>query len=194
MWEEIPERNRGVKELPRAETVLASCVFSTAPSAMRVKILRRCYGAAQQVGGSGVDLRLRLAPDIEAQAPDYSLYPELGDRALGFLTRGCPRRCPFCVVPVRRNAVAQLSLGSACSTGSTNKRPPGDKASVCDMTIESYTPTLRTRHQFHHGCISSTCSFGLDGSNAERVVHFAVRASAANREMGRWQKMWCRFG
>ena len=30
---------RGVKELPRAGTVLASCVFSTAPSAMRVEIL-----------------------------------------------------------------------------------------------------------------------------------------------------------
>ena len=86
---------RGVKELPRAGTVLASCVFSTAPSAMRVEILRRCYGATVQVGGSGVDLRLRLAPDIEAMAPDYSLYPEMGDRALGFLTRGCPRRCPF---------------------------------------------------------------------------------------------------
>jgi hypothetical protein len=76
---------RGVKELLRAETVLASCVFSTAPSARRVEILRRGYGSTVQVGGSGVDLRLRLAPDIEALAPDYSLYPELGDRALGFL-------------------------------------------------------------------------------------------------------------
>ena len=100
---------RGVKELPRAGTVLASCVFSTAPSAMRVEILRRRYGAAVQVGGSGVDLRLRLAPDIEALAPDYSLYPELGDRALGFLTRGCPRRCPFCVVPVKEGAPRQVS-------------------------------------------------------------------------------------
>jgi hypothetical protein len=100
---------RGVKELPRAGTVLASCVFSTAPSAMRVEILRRRYGATVQVGGSGVDLRLRLAPDIEALAPDYSLYPELGDRALGFLTRGCPRHCPFCVVPVKEGAPRQVS-------------------------------------------------------------------------------------
>jgi hypothetical protein len=80
----------GVKELPRAETMLASCVVSTAPSAMRVEILRCRYGANLQVGGSGVDLRLRLAPEIEALAPDYSLYPELEDRALGFLTRGSP--------------------------------------------------------------------------------------------------------
>ena len=100
---------RGVKELPSAGTVLASCVFSTAPSAMRVEILRRRYGATVQVGGSGVDLRLRLAPDIEALAPDYSLYPELGERALGFLTRGCPRHCPFCVVPVKEGAPRQVS-------------------------------------------------------------------------------------
>jgi hypothetical protein len=100
---------RGVKELRDAETVLASSVFSTAPSVARVEILRRHYGAALQVGGSGVDLRLRLAPEIESLAPDYSLYPELGDRALGFLTRGCPRHCPFCVVPVKEGAPRQVS-------------------------------------------------------------------------------------
>ena len=54
-------------------------------------------------------IRLRLAPDIEALAPDYSLYPELGERALGFLTRGCPRHCPFCVVPVKEGAPRQVS-------------------------------------------------------------------------------------
>jgi hypothetical protein len=89
--------------------VLASSVFSTASSFARVEILRRHYGAALQVGGSGVDLRLRLAPEIESLAPDYSLYPELGDRALGFLTRGCPRHCPFCVVPVKEGAPRQVS-------------------------------------------------------------------------------------
>jgi hypothetical protein len=100
---------RGVKELPRAETVLASSVFSAAGSARRVDHLRRHYGAALQVGGSGVDLRLRLPPAIESLPPDYSLYPELKDRALGFLTRGCPRRCPFCVVPVKEGAPRQVS-------------------------------------------------------------------------------------
>jgi hypothetical protein len=100
---------RGVKELPSAETVLASSVFSMAPSATRIAILRRRYDGALQLGGSGVDLRLRLAPEIEALAPDYSLYPELGDRALGFLTRGCPLRCPFCVVPIKEGPPRQVS-------------------------------------------------------------------------------------
>jgi hypothetical protein len=100
---------RGVRELPRAETVLASCVFSTDQSARRVEILRGRYGSALQAGGSGVDLRLRLAPEIEALPPDYSLYPELEDRALGFLTRGCPQHCPFCVVPIKEGAPRQVS-------------------------------------------------------------------------------------
>jgi hypothetical protein len=100
---------RGVNSLPRADTVLASCVFSTPASAKRIETLRRAYGAALQLGGSGVDLRLRLAPEIEALAPDFALYPELGDRALGFLTRGCPQRCPFCVVPVKEGGPRQVS-------------------------------------------------------------------------------------
>lgn len=40
-----------------------------------------------------------LAPEIEHIYPDYSLYPELcKDTAYGFLTRGCPRGCDFCIV------------------------------------------------------------------------------------------------
>lgn len=40
-----------------------------------------------------------LADEIEHAYPDYSLYPKLTkDTAYGFLTRGCPRGCPFCIV------------------------------------------------------------------------------------------------
>ena len=38
-----------------------------------------------------------LPREIEHIYPDYSLYPEY-DYAVGFLTRGCPRGCGFCVV------------------------------------------------------------------------------------------------
>jgi hypothetical protein len=100
---------RGIKSLPPAETLLASCVFNTPASARRTELMRRHYGSALQLGGSGVDLRLRLEPEIEALAPDYSLYPELGDRALGFLTRGCPFHCPFCVVPINEGAPREVS-------------------------------------------------------------------------------------
>lgn len=40
-----------------------------------------------------------LPEEIEHIYPDYSLYPELTkDTAFGFLTRGCPNNCPFCIV------------------------------------------------------------------------------------------------
>lgn len=38
-----------------------------------------------------------LPKEIEHIYPDYSLYPDY-DFATGFLTRGCPRGCDFCVV------------------------------------------------------------------------------------------------
>ena len=40
-----------------------------------------------------------LPYEIEHIYPDYSIYPELTkDTAYGFLSRGCPRGCDFCIV------------------------------------------------------------------------------------------------
>jgi hypothetical protein len=50
-------------------------------------------------GGTGYGLDNKLPDEIEHIYPDYSLYPELTrDTAYGFLTRGCPRGCGFCIV------------------------------------------------------------------------------------------------
>jgi hypothetical protein len=63
-------------------------------------------------GGSGYCIKLvdgkevfdksknKPLPDaIEHIYPDYSIYPELTkDTAFGFLSRGCPRGCDFCIV------------------------------------------------------------------------------------------------
>jgi hypothetical protein len=50
-------------------------------------------------GGTGYGLDNTLPPEIEHTYPDYSIYPELTkDTAYGFLTRGCPRGCKFCIV------------------------------------------------------------------------------------------------
>jgi len=50
-------------------------------------------------GGSGYDLTNTLPDEIEHQYPDYELYK--ADKAYGFLTRGCPRGCPFCIVKAK---------------------------------------------------------------------------------------------
>lgn len=53
-------------------------------------------------GGTGYDYPSggsSLPEEIEHIYPDYSLYPELcRDTAYGFLTRGCPKGCDFCIV------------------------------------------------------------------------------------------------
>lgn len=65
-------------------------------------------------GGTGYDLKNKLPDEIEHIYPDYSLYPELTKgTAFGFLTRGCPNNCPFCIVSkkegLRSYKVADLS-------------------------------------------------------------------------------------
>ncbi len=55
-----------------------------------------------------------LPEEIEHIYPDYSLYPALTQNtAFGFLTRGCPRGCGFCVVGEKEGRksvkVAELS-------------------------------------------------------------------------------------
>ncbi|CAB1243658.1 conserved protein of unknown function [Ruminococcaceae bacterium BL-6] len=48
-------------------------------------------------GGTGYDLKNKLPDYIENMCPDYNLYPQFSE-AYGFLTRGCPRGCKFCIV------------------------------------------------------------------------------------------------
>lgn len=51
-------------------------------------------------GGTGYDVNSRLPEEAEKIVPDYSIYPFIDDKtAYGFLTRGCIRKCPWCVVP-----------------------------------------------------------------------------------------------
>lgn len=62
---------------------------------------RRLQELGVIVGGTGITLKPTvkdlLPGHIEHIMPDYSLYG-ITDTAYGFLTRGCPRHCPFCIV------------------------------------------------------------------------------------------------
>ncbi|MDP2646198.1 MAG: hypothetical protein Q8P24_14755, partial [Desulfobacterales bacterium] len=96
-------------DVDAAEQVYASCVFNCASSLRRVRKLREIFGDDLKIGGSGLDLKLRLPAEIEELPADFSLYSEIGDRAIGFLTRGCPFKCPFCVVPQKEGMPRQVS-------------------------------------------------------------------------------------
>lgn len=65
-------------------------------------------------GGTGYGLDNVLLPEIEHIYPDYGLYPQYTkNTAYGFLTRGCPRNCTFCIVSEKEGChsikVANLS-------------------------------------------------------------------------------------
>lgn len=83
----------------RCEKVYASKVFSFTPDYSYiphdVDVLR---------GGTGYDIKMSLPDEIEKMIPDYSIYPQY-PYALGFLSRGCIRNCPWCVVPKKEGMV-----------------------------------------------------------------------------------------
>lgn len=57
-------------------------------------------------GGTGYCLHNKLPDEVEHTYPDYSLYG-ITDKAYGFLTRGCPRNCPFCIVSEKEGKVSR---------------------------------------------------------------------------------------
>lgn len=104
------------------DLVYASKVFS-----FTADIDDECIVQADEIrkGGTGYCIKVEngkeifdkskdvpLPKEIEHIYPDYSLYPQY-DYAAGFLTRGCPRGCEFCIVGKKEGRcsyqVAELS-------------------------------------------------------------------------------------
>ena len=75
-------------------------------------------------GGTGYDLASRLQDEVEGCTPDYTIYPSWpNDTALGFLTRGCPNRCPWCVVPRKEgNKVYKVDTLEHLTEGGKRKK------------------------------------------------------------------------
>lgn len=55
-------------------------------------------------GGTGYGIFNELPEEIDNMFPDYSIYPEC-DYAIGFLTRGCVNKCPWCYVPQKEGDI-----------------------------------------------------------------------------------------
>lgn len=64
------------------------------------------YADEVERGGTGIDICKQLPGAMDRCTPDYSLYPGIDRRtAYGFLTRGCPNRCKWCVVPQKEGSI-----------------------------------------------------------------------------------------
>lgn len=70
-------------------------------------------------GGTGYDCKISLPDEIETMLPDYSIYPKFKE-AYGFLSRGCIRNCPWCIVPSKEGTIRQVDDIERISQGRRN--------------------------------------------------------------------------
>lgn len=57
-------------------------------------------------GGTGYDIAKTLPQRIDRIFPDFDLYGIDKNLSYGFLTRGCPNKCKWCVVPQKEGGIA----------------------------------------------------------------------------------------
>ena len=82
------------------------------------------YNCEVVKGGTGYDIASKLPEEIEECGMlDYSIYPQ-PPFSIQFLSRGCIRQCPFCLV--------QKKEGYIHSTPPTNLNPNGEWIEVLD--------------------------------------------------------------
>lgn len=89
-----------VNHLEQYDKVYQSKVFTFTPDVKTVKTIVQAGEIIK--GGTGYKMYDDLFCDnVE---PDYSVYPQY-PHAYGFLTRGCVRHCPWCIVPKKEGNI-----------------------------------------------------------------------------------------
>lgn len=87
----------------RPDRIYASKVFTFTPDFQD-------YAAGDPepiLGGTGYDPAVKLPDEVERMIPDYAMYPDFPS-AIGFLTRGCIRNCPWCIVPKKEGSLREV--------------------------------------------------------------------------------------
>ncbi len=74
-------------------------------------------------GGTGyrdIPMDQELPGEMDNMFPDYSIYPKC-DYAIGYLTRGCPNHCRWCVVPGKEGNIKPYRAWKDIVRKDTNK-------------------------------------------------------------------------
>lgn len=124
-YKSLGERVEFVQAGKEYEKIFASAIFTKSKSeCMKIK---EFYGDKVEIGGTGWDIKKTLDHNIEICKPDYGLYTveeiarrmrgigtkehkikkatEIVNAGMGFTSRGCVRKCPFCFVPKKEGAL-----------------------------------------------------------------------------------------
>lgn len=89
-------------------------------------------------GGTGYDLHITLPRYMEYVKPDYSIYPSIDNKtAYGFLTRGCPNKCKWCVVPRKEGPVKPyMDVDDIATDGRTNLILMDNNILACEYGLQ----------------------------------------------------------
>ena len=106
-------------------------------------------------GGTGYRDYGSLPEEIEAMPPDYSIYPRY-PYAVGFLTRGCIRSCPWCIVPQKEGGVRPAA------TWREIKRPDSRTIIFLDNNVLAHEHGLQQIEEMGHVEVKVDFNQGLD--------------------------------
>lgn len=89
-------------------------------------------------GGTGYNIHSKLPEEMEFVTPDYSLYPKIDKKtAYGFLTRGCPNKCKWCVVPRKEgNIHPYMDVDDVAVDGRTNLILMDNNILACEYGLQ----------------------------------------------------------
>jgi len=116
-------------------------------------------------GGTGYDVTSVLPPVIDAMYPDYTLYPTC-DHAIGFITRGCPNKCNWCVVPKKEGDIKPYQYWWQIT------RPTTDKLILMDNNILACEHGIQQLDELSRTIIKIDINQGMDArlANDDHII------------------------
>lgn len=126
------------------DKVFISKIFSFTPDNNNI------YDAKEIIkGGTGYSITSVLPKEIDRLQPDYSLWSNIDDNtAYGFLTRGCPNKCKWCVVPEKEGGIhPYMDIDEITQGGKRNRVILMDNNILaCDYGIEQLEKIAEKRY------------------------------------------------
>lgn len=100
-------------------------------------------------GGTGYDIHSKLPEEMEFVTPDYSIYPSIDEKtAYGFLTRGCPNKCKWCVVPRKEGDIhPYMDVDDIAVDGRTNLILMDNNVLACSYGLEQIEKIIQRKYR-----------------------------------------------
>jgi hypothetical protein len=127
----------------------ASKVFDFTPEP---EYMPRCT----ERGGIAYDIKKVLPEFIDSLEPDYDIYPDC-EYSVGFITRGCIRKCKFCKVPEKEGIGVRFDR-----MWGRFRNPKGKYWMFLDNNILGYKGALEIMGRIREGGLIVDFNQGLD--------------------------------